>query len=66
MTAEEVAAMDAKESSKGDGEGSEGASPPKPLEVTSAKRKSESGPSISSKKPKTATDGGEGNQENDS
>lgn len=65
MTAEEVAAMDAKESSK-DGDGSEGASPPKPLEVTSAKRKSESGPSISSKKPKTATDSGEGNQENDS
>jgi nuclear transcription factor Y alpha len=58
--------MDAKELSKGDGEGSEDASPPKSLEVTSAKRKSESGPSTSSKKPKTATDGAEGNQEDDS
>ncbi|KAK1250270.1 hypothetical protein MKX08_010273 [Trichoderma sp. CBMAI-0020] len=66
LTAEEVAAMDAKESSKGDGDGSDDASPAKPLEVASAKRKSESGPSIASKKPKTATDSAEGNQENDS
>lgn len=58
--------MDAKESSKGDGDGSDDASPAKPLEVASAKRKSESGPSIASKKPKTATDSAEGNQENDS
>lgn len=66
LTAEEVAAMESKESTKGDGEGSDDASPVKPLEVANAKRKSESGPSTSSKKPKTATDSVEGNQENDS
>ncbi|RFU72871.1 nuclear transcription factor y, alpha [Trichoderma arundinaceum] len=66
LTAEEVAAMDAKAASKGDGEGSDVVSPPKPSEAPSTKRKSESGPSTSSKKPKTQTDGTEGNPEDDS
>jgi hypothetical protein len=66
LTAEEVAAMESKDPSKGDGEGSDIASPPKPLEISNSKRKSESGPSTSSKKPKTQTDSAEGNPEDDS
>ncbi|KAM0253953.1 hypothetical protein ACHAQJ_007022 [Trichoderma viride] len=66
LTAEEVAAMESKGPSKGDGEVSDDSPPPKPLEITNAKRKSESGPSTSSKKPKTQIDSAEGNPEDDS
>ncbi|KAL7792968.1 CCAAT-binding transcription factor (CBF-B/NF-YA) subunit B domain-containing protein [Trichoderma ceciliae] len=65
LTAEEVAAMESKEV-KGEGEGSNDVSSAKPLEATNSKRKSESGPSTSSKKPKTQTDNAEGNPEDDS
>lgn len=66
LTAEEVAAMDAKGELDGSGKGPEDVSPSKSSETSSGKRKSESGPSSSSKKPKTQAESSEGNPEDDS
>ncbi|UKZ77501.1 hypothetical protein TrVFT333_005223 [Trichoderma virens FT-333] len=66
LTAEEVAAMESKGGLDGEGKSTDDVSPSKSSEASSGKRKSESGPSTSSKKPKTQTESAEGNPEDDS